>query len=41
MLAALEGKLPAGSVVCEKNRFLLFFPSWNQGCLSVRGISVH
>ena len=35
MLAALEGKLLAGSVVREKNRFLLSSRSWDEDCLSV------
>ena len=35
MLAALEEKLLAESVVREKNRFLLFSRSWNEDCLSV------
>ena len=35
MLAALEGKLLAGSAVHEKNRFPLPSRSWDKDCLSV------
>ena len=35
MLGALEGKLLAGSVVREKNKFSLSFCSWDKDCLSV------
>ena len=36
MLAALEEKLLAGSVVRGKNRFLLSSRSWDKDYLSVR-----
>ena len=35
MLAALQGKLLAGSVVREKNRFLLSSRNWDKDYLSV------
>ena len=35
MLIGLEGKLLAGSVVREKNRFPLSSRSWDEDCLSI------